>query len=342
MNIKMNIPTNREFEMCLLENELTLQTIEPFDIEYSSTFEMKEKSDIFYYIPKLYKKYDYVVGFDLDWTLSYGEKGLYPSRDDDIQILPNRREMLVSLIKKGYALAIFTNQKGRSRQEKLKKVERVRTFLKKIKLPIYTFISTDEGESRKPNIGMFSLFNQYINPQMLYFVGDALGRPQDFSDSDKIFGERIKSIVMSPEDFFPTSHVPKFNSTKELIIFVGAQGTGKSTFAKTHYKDFIIINQDTLKTKQKVMKVLEESLKTSRSIVIDSTNPSLENHRKPLYAFAEKYDYNVNIVYFIRDGYGWNNIRQERVPTISYHVFYKNLDSPLEVDKDRNVFQVWF
>lgn len=337
-----NIPNNIEFEKCLKENDLTFSLIEPVDIEYVSDFKMKETSDVFYYIPKMYKKYDFVVSFDLDWTLSYGEKGLYPSQPEDIQILPNRREILVSLVKKGYTLAIFTNQKGRSRQEKLKKVERVRTFLQKIRLPIYTFISVSEGESRKPNIGMYTLFQQYINPQVLYFIGDALGRPQDFSDSDKIFGERINAIVLSPEEFFPPTNVPKFKSAKELIIFVGAQGTGKSTFARNNYKDFIIINQDTLKTKAKVMKVLEESLKTSRSIIIDSTNPSLENHRKPLYAFAEKYNYHVNVLYFIRNGYGWNEIRKERVPTISYHVFYKNLDSPLTFDTDKNVFQVWF
>ena len=335
----MDFPINLSFSECLAKESISEGMILPCDIEYKSSFDFQEKDGMFYYIPLMYKKMSHVIAFDLDWTLSYNEKSLFPRDPDDIEILPGRREYLVGLIKKGYSLVIFTNQKSKTKKENLKRVERVRNFLLKMALPIYTFISTREDEFRKPSIGMFTFMKSYLNNiTKLYYVGDALGRPQDFSDSDKVFGENIGAIVLSPEQVFPITKVPDCTQ-KEMVVFVGAPGTGKTTYAKTYLPKHVWINQDVLKTKNKVNKTIENSMKTLESIVVDATHPTHERRRE-LYDLAKKYNYTIKILYFVRNGYGWNKIRERKVPDIVYHMYFKKFESPIKDGYD--VYTIWF
>jgi len=141
---------------------------------------------------------------------------------------------------------------------------------------------------------MWNLFKKDREIKNVIFVGDALGRPQDFSDSDKIFGEKINADIKSPEDFFGKSEIPLFKNEKELIVFVGMPGSGKSTFYYTNLKDHIHIEQDKIGSRPKLLKELDKSLTTGKSIVIDSTNPIQEN-RLEYYEKAKKHNYNIKL-----------------------------------------------
>ena len=299
-----------------------------------SDIKFSQKESVFFYnsFNKDYKV-DNIAAFDLDWTLSYSQKHLFPKEEDDIHILPNRRETLIDLIDRGFTLVIFTNQYSKSKKEKLKKVGRVTTFINKINLPMMVFISTEKDCYRKPEIGMYKMFLKMIKelPSNIIYIGDALGRPQDFSDSDRLFGEAISSSkIYAPEDMFPSTLLPIFESKKEIVIFVGAPGTGKSSFyMKNLEKTHIYICQDILKTKANVLKLLKKSILTGKSIVIDSTNPLLET-REVYYNLAKEYDYNIKVLYFARDGYGFNKLRENPVPDICYHIFFKKLEAPTE------------
>ena len=67
----------------------------------------------------------------------------------------------------------------------------------------------------------------------------------------------------------------------ELIIFIGLQASGKSTYFHTHFaathqyvsKDMLRNNKrpDTRQTQ-----LIESALKTGRSVVVDNTNPTVE------------------------------------------------------------------
>lgn len=59
-----------------------------------------------------------------------------------------------------------------------------------------------------------------------------------------------------------------------MIIHCGSSSSGKSTFTVNHLPDYERVNRDTLKTKEKCLKVAEEALKNKKSVVIDNTNPS--------------------------------------------------------------------
>ena len=88
----------------------------------------------------------------------------------------------------------------------------------------------------------------------------------------------------------------------ELIIFVGLQGAGKTTWYREHLaathvhvsKDLMpnARNRDTRQQQQ-----IEEALKSGRSVVVDNTNPSVDS-RAPLIAAGHRLGARVIAVYF--------------------------------------------
>lgn len=288
---------------------------------------------VFYHQPSSPKQTSSkIVGFDLDWTLTYNEKHLFPKETDDIFIFPNRKPILKKLLDDGYTIVVFTNQFAKSKKEKNKKVERVSTFITKLNLPIYVFISTEKDNYRKPCVDMWTLFKKIhvCEIKEILYVGDALGRLQDFSDSDKLFAENINAEIKSPEDFFgiiSETIQTSFQNQKELIVFVGMPGSGKSSYYYKHLEDHVHIEQDKIGTRPKLLKELDKVLLTDKSIAIDSTNPKQEN-RLEYYEKAQKHGYNIKVLYFLINGTGFNKLRENPVPDIVYHIYFKNLVPP--------------
>jgi predicted kinase len=59
------------------------------------------------------------------------------------------------------------------------------------------------------------------------------------------------------------------------VIFVGLQGSGKSTFFKEHFfTTHVRINLDMLKTRHRERRLLQACLETSQPFVVDNTNPT--------------------------------------------------------------------
>ena len=73
-----------------------------------------------------------------------------------------------------------------------------------------------------------------------------------------------------------------------MVIFVGSPASGKSTFWKNYLPDYVRVNRDTLKTREKCLKVAEESLVQGKNVVIDNTNPTAQD-RKAFIDLALKY-----------------------------------------------------
>ena len=147
-----------------------------------------------------------------------------------------------------------------------------------------------------------------------FYCGDAAGRPEnkvtgkkkDFSDSDLKFAHNISLTFYTPEEVFlgedppPLSFGPKFNpfelrdrirldkidllspkeaklssDKQELIILVGCQASGKSSFYREHLatKGYTQVSQDLLRSKEKCLSLTDQLLKAGKSVVIDNTNP---------------------------------------------------------------------
>ena len=62
---------------------------------------------------------------------------------------------------------------------------------------------------------------------------------------------------------------------KTVVIFIGLQGSGKSTFYTNYLSsDFVRVNLDTLKTRYREKLLIEECIANNQSYAIDNTNPT--------------------------------------------------------------------
>ncbi len=93
----------------------------------------------------------------------------------------------------------------------------------------------------------------------------------------------------------------------EVVIFVGLQAAGKTTFYLNHFagthshvsKD-LLWNSRTRQARQ--MALMEQELKMGKSVVVDNTNPRVED-RAPIITLGKAF----------RRSYRWLQIRSSRV-----------------------------
>ena len=86
---------------------------------------------------------------------------------------------------------------------------------------------------------------------------------------------------------------------KEIILLVGLQGSGKSTYSDilVNVHGYVRINQDTLKTKSKCLTEAKKQMGLDASIVVDNTNSSKDT-RAEYIKLAQKYNYTVRCFVF--------------------------------------------
>lgn len=88
----------------------------------------------------------------------------------------------------------------------------------------------------------------------------------------------------------------------ELIILIGLQASGKSTFFQKNFaKTHKLVSKDLMpnhknRTKRQIQ-LIEEALKTKHSVVIDNTNPTLEE-REALIKVGKQYKATIIGYYF--------------------------------------------
>jgi bifunctional polynucleotide phosphatase/kinase len=300
----------------------------------------KNEGSAYYYIKGNVKRK--TIGFDLDWTLTHQEQSMIPSQVNDIHIMPGRLEKLKFLHEKGWSFIVFTNQKSKGAKDLQNKLNRVGNFIKQFPYDIAVFMATADDGYRKPLTDMYALATSLLPDMFLkYYVGDAAGRPQDFSDSDKIFAKTSCLQFRTPEQVFKMK-IPELPSNgKYLVMLVGMPGSGKSTFYHNYLEplNYVHINQDTLGTKAKMIKTIKEAVSEEKLICVDNTNGDPEK-RKEIYKLVDE-SYNVIVIYIVRDGIGWNKLRKSPVPNIAYHVFFKNFKRPIKYEGGTNPCEVY-
>lgn len=301
--------------------------------------------------PTLYKLHSprfrkRIAAFDYDWTLVRPKtSGTFPKNVDDWQwLMPSVPETLAALYKKGFMIVIFTNQSKDWKEQQILKA------LEPLEIPMFVAIARDKADY-KPSRTLFDTVvkGKAWDNKESFFVGDALGRAGDWSDSDKVFADTIGLSVHAPEAIFPA---PKKTTPKqkapspvarlgpangpEVVIMVGYPGSGKTTVAEKAFAGathkYIVLHGDDYKTSKKMIKAAAAYVDDRYGIVFDATNPTREK-RAEYIAFARENGYPVRCVHVdtpLEESFARNMQREEtkRVPRIAYNVYKKRFETP--------------
>lgn len=280
-----------------------------------------------------FKQNNKIIAFDLDDTIIKTKSNKKISIDkEDWEFKYNSNKKIIEEFNKGDTnIIIFTNQSSINKKEYNKEIEdnikyKIESIIKELNIPVMVFIATKDDKYRKPNYFMWNkmleINNMKVDLNNCLYIGDACGREKnkyhskDFSDTDYKFALNIGINFKTPEDYFNIDDSKeKFNLKyfdfnnlsndninielydKEIIIFVGYPGCGKSTFYKQYFNNYVHINQDILKTKIKCLKLCLNSMKENKNIVIDNTNPSKEIRQKYI-NMAKLNNYKCRCIYF--------------------------------------------
>ena len=120
---------------------------------------------------------------------------------------------------------------------------------------------------------------------------------------------------------------------KTIVIMIGLQGSGKSTFYMTHLaEDFVRVNLDTLKTRHQEKLLIEKCISQNHSFAVDNTNPTRSDREKYI-ILAKEAGYRV-VGYFmeskIKDCMQRNALREgmARVPEKAIAATSNKLEIP--------------
>ena len=123
----------------------------------------------------------------------------------------------------------------------------------------------------------------------------------------------------------------------ELIIFVGMQAAGKSTYYRTHFAaTHVHVSKDLMKNarsrEMRQQQMIEEALAAGKSVVVDNTNPT-PAVRAPLIAIGRRHGARVIACFFeavVKDAVVRNRLREgrERVPDVAMYVTARKLVPP--------------
>ncbi|WP_126551946.1 ATP-binding protein [Dictyobacter kobayashii] len=135
----------------------------------------------------------------------------------------------------------------------------------------------------------------------------------------------------------------------DMCIFIGLQASGKSTFFRTHFAathDYV--SKDLLRNNRRParrqLQLVEESLRAGHSVVIDNTNPTVED-RAELIALGHQYQARVLGYFFelqVKRSLQWNAQRtgKARVPDIGIYSILKKMTPPLYKEGFDKLYQV--
>lgn len=122
------------------------------------------------------------------------------------------------------------------------------------------------------------------------------------------------------------------NMEKIAVIFMGVQASGKSTFYRMYFSDYVHINLDTLKKRSRERTLLSRCIENGESFVVDNTNPTRLDRKRYFDALKDS-DYEIHGYYFkssIGECLERNAKRQgkARIPDVGVRATYAKFEFP--------------
>jgi len=194
-----------------------------------------------------------------------------------------------------------------------------------------------------------------------FYVGDAAGRPGDHAGSDRKFASNVGLKFFTPEEYFlslkpasynlkgfnvanlvsegPTvlpSSTPILPPTRmprapEIVLFVGYPSSGKTAFFKRHFEAsaYEHIDESAVGGRSKYMKMVETSIASGVSCVVESTNCT-KNHRKLFVDLAQKLSCSIRCFAF-----------QASFDLAWHNNLYRALGKPILAVHRSRVYEPW-
>ena len=131
----------------------------------------------------------------------------------------------------------------------------------------------------------------------------------------------------------------------QLIIFIGVQASGKSTFYKHNfYNTHLRLNLDMLKTQHRENIIFEAGLASKTKMVIDNTNPTKEDRVRYMQR-AKDAGFEIVAYYFetdLKSTLERNNQREGKanIPEAGVRATYKKLEIPSLNEGFDKIFKV--
>lgn len=280
------------------------------------------ENTILIYTPSKLKSSSLIAGFGLIGTL-VKVKDSSKKYTQWTLAFENICDKLKFLEKKGYKIAIFSeNLITKKLHLKLLK-QKVVTLVRRLGVPIQVFISAENEKMKKPVLGMWSEHAKRNNSKIIdtsrsFYVGCLGGRKKccakgDPSNADRLFAVNIGVKFFTPEEYFLGTSVapyrfPKFNPREpctfdfkqlvsigqELIIMVGPPDSGKTWTCKRYIvpAGYVHISINFAIEMLRSKSIVKNFLKQCKSVVIDGMNPSADA-RKTFINIAKKRCVNV-------------------------------------------------
>ena len=135
----------------------------------------------------------------------------------------------------------------------------------------------------------------------------------------------------------------------DLVILIGLQGAGKTTFYRTHFAaTHEHVSKDVLRNNKhpsrRQAQLIDEALRAGRWVVVDNTNPTVAD-RAPLIALGRAHGARISGYYFepcVRGSLERNREREgrARVPDVAIYATSKKLTPPSYAEGFDTLYEV--
>lgn len=131
----------------------------------------------------------------------------------------------------------------------------------------------------------------------------------------------------------------------EMIVFIGGQGAGKSTFFRENFfQTHVRVSLDMLRTRNRERLLIEACIKMQQRFVVDNTNPTVEDRKR---YFDMVRDTNTKVIGYCFDATldelllrNSQRTGKQRIPDIGVRGTFKKLERPTHAEGFDELFLV--
>lgn len=285
-------------------------------------------------------------------------------------------EFLCKLYNDGWTIVIFSNYISKHVEELSERIKMMFADVERScgqPIDFFFFASLVSDAYQKPNLGMWKLFSQIweqlegkplVPNENSFYVGDRAGDPNaedpmfrkgevevaaeelielgltegTHVGDDSLFAARAGLVFFTPAEL-PEQPEPDFppEGVEEIIIMVGQQGSGKTSWAIQIAKSLgytLVTNENVpfeealiMKDKKRRLQLINRLLAQGNSVIVDATHPS-QASRKEILDLAKARKVPARIFWVSRPGRYYNQLRDKPVPEIALRTYTKHFEIP--------------